>query len=376
MTKPKRYDVIIVGAGAAGVGMASTLIDFGIKNFKVLDRHEVGASFNRWPEEMRLITPSFNTTPFGILDLNAVILNTSVANFLGEEHPRGTDYARYLQAIVREMQIPVASDWEVVDVEERSSGGFLLTGPEGDLECDYLIWAAGEFQYPRTNHFAGADLCLHNSHVSSYRDLEGDDFIVVGAFESGVDAAVHLAKNGKSVKLLCADKELALVDQDPSRSLSPFTRKRLEEVLKEGSNLQIHYKSQVKEVKKTGRGFEVITSKGQKLSSTTPPILAVGFRGGTGPVEELFDCREDGHFLLSEVDESTYADGLFMSGPLVRHDNHIFCYIYKFRQRFAVIAETIADRLGVPVSDELLELYDRNQMRLVDLSCCGETCVC
>jgi len=85
-----KHDVIIVGAGAAGVGMAATLKDFGIEDFLILDRHEVGSSFERWPSEMRLITPSFNTTPFGILDLNAVTLNTSVANDLGEDHPTGT----------------------------------------------------------------------------------------------------------------------------------------------------------------------------------------------------------------------------------------------------------------------------------------------
>lgn len=371
-----KHEVIIVGAGAAGVGMAATFKDFGVTDAVLLDRHGAGASFERWPEEMRLITPSFNTTPFGILDLNAVTLNTSVANFLGCEHPTGKDYARYLQAVLKAMAIPILAPWEVEEVEEKDGGGFILRGSRGELECTFLVWAAGEFQFPREDVFPGAELCLHNGRIASFRKLSGDEFVVIGAFESGVDAAVHLANFGKAVTLLCAEKTLAIHDQDPSRSLSPFTRERLAQALANGQKIQIHYQSRVEEVSHQAGHYLVRTQRLENFSCKTPPILATGFRGGTGPVEHLFDYREDGEILLTENDESTHASGLFLAGPLVRHDEHIFCYIYKFRQRFAVIAETIAERLGIPVSDELLETYERNQMRLVDLSCCGRECAC
>lgn len=325
---------------------------------------------------MRLITPSFNTTPFGILDLNAVTLNTSVANYLGVEHPTGKQYARYLRAVLKAMEIRALAPWEVEEVVEPDSGGFLLRGPDGEQHCNFLIWAAGEFQFPKEAPFHGAELCLHNGRIASYRQLDGDDFIVIGAFESGVDAAVHLANRGKRVTLLCAEKQLAIADQDPSRSLSPFTRERLENVLANRENLKIHYQSRVEEVLRAEKTFQVRTRRDEVFSYPTAPILATGFCGGTGPVEHLFDYREDGQILLTEDDESTYAKGLFLAGPLVRHDHHIFCYIYKFRQRFAVIAETIAERLGVPIPEELLETYERNQMRLIDLSCCGQECAC
>ncbi|MCL4860149.1 MAG: NAD(P)-binding domain-containing protein, partial [Caldilineaceae bacterium] len=79
---PGRYDVVIVGAGAAGVGMGVVLQNLGITNFTLLDRYEVGASFLRWPAEMRFISPSFTSNGFGLLDLNAVTLNTSPAHTL------------------------------------------------------------------------------------------------------------------------------------------------------------------------------------------------------------------------------------------------------------------------------------------------------
>src|SRR5437660_10363024 len=89
----------IVGAGAAGIGTAIILQELGIERFAVLERHDVGASFARWPKEMRFITPSFTSNAFGLLDLNAVALNTSPAYTIQREHPTGAEYAEYLQVL-------------------------------------------------------------------------------------------------------------------------------------------------------------------------------------------------------------------------------------------------------------------------------------
>ena len=89
-------------------------------------------------------------------------------------------------------------------------------------------------------------------------------------------------------------------------------------------------------------------------------------------VADLFEDRADGFPLLNERDESTVVPGLFLCGPAVRHQNHVFCFIYKYRQRFAVVAKAIADSMGLPAEE--LESYRQWGMYLDDLSCCGEEC--
>ena len=142
--KHTNYDVVIVGAGAAGVGCGMVLQDLGGERFTILDRHEVGASFRRWPAETRLLTPSFTINGFGMLDLNAIALRTSPAYSLHTEHPTGLQYAAYLEAITDHFELPVQCGIDVTDVQPRSSQqGFTLQTSSRAIHCRYLIWAAG-----------------------------------------------------------------------------------------------------------------------------------------------------------------------------------------------------------------------------------------
>ena len=43
------HRVIIIGAGAAGVGMAITLQEFCIKDVLIVEKGSIGNSFKHWP---------------------------------------------------------------------------------------------------------------------------------------------------------------------------------------------------------------------------------------------------------------------------------------------------------------------------------------
>lgn len=104
------YDVIVVGGGAAGIGVSVALQHAGVKKILVLERHSVGASFAAWPSETRFITPSFPTNSIGMLDLNSVALGISPAFNLQVEHPTGAEFAAHLRAIALYYGLPVAED--------------------------------------------------------------------------------------------------------------------------------------------------------------------------------------------------------------------------------------------------------------------------
>lgn len=370
--KPRRHDVIVVGAGAAGIGIGVSLLQAGVEDFLIVDRHDVGASFERWPKEMKFITPSFPTNSIGMLDLNAVAIGTSPAYSLKVEHPTGPQFAHHLKEVAEHFELPVHPGVDVQSVAQDEEG-FVIRTNEGTMLAKHVVWAAGEFQYPRIAAFPGAQLCLHNATVSSWQQIPNGPAIVIGGYESGIDAAIHLTRRGHPVTVLDKDSPWESDASDPSVSLSTFTHERLAFV-RSKSDLKLEAGITVRKVVRKADQYEVHAQGRKKFVSPLPPILATGFEGSVKLVADLFESRDDGYPLLTEHDESTITPGLFLSGPMVRHENHVFCFIYKFRQRFAVVAKAIATQLGLEAEE--LENYRQWGMYLDDLSCCGEECAC
>lgn len=364
------FDVVVIGGGAAGVGVSIALQHAGIENFVVLERHVVGASFAAWPAETRFITPSFPSNSIGMLDLNSIAIGVSPAYSLRVEHPTGAEYAAHLMGIAKFFKLPIRERSKVKRIAQVGSEFRIETASE-TLQAKHVIWAAGEFQYPRLGGFDGAELCSHTATVASYEQLDGDDLIVIGGYESGIDAAYHLSYGDKRVRLF--DRGCPWKDEssDPSVALSTYSLERMREEWFE-EYVELFPNTPIASVAHTDAGFEVTADDGRQFYTSVPPLLASGFAGSHRLLGDLFEQREDGFPLLSEHDESTIVPGVFLCGPAVRHDNHIFCFIYKFRQRFAVVAKAIATSLGLPA--ESLEEYRQWGMYLDDLSCCGEEC--
>ena len=364
------YDVVVVGGGAAGIGVSICLRHAGIENFVVIDRQTVGASFSSWPAETRFITPSFPTNSVGMLDLNSIAIGVSPAFSLEVEHPTGAEYASHLRGVAKFFELPIQEETDAESITKVGDEFHIKTADE-TLRTKHVIWAAGEFQYPRVNGFAGSELCRHTATIGSYEKLEGDDFIVVGGYESGVDAAYHLAYCDKRVRLFdrgCPWKEET---SDPSVALSTFSLERMREYPFE-EQVELFPQTPVQSVALRDEMYEVTTQDGQSFKSPVPPLFAGGFEGSHKSISHLFEQREDGFPLLNKNDESTIVPGMFLCGPSVRHENLVFCFIYKYRQRFAVVAKAIATSLGLPAEE--LEAYRQWGMYLDDLSCCGEEC--
>ena len=368
----KEFDVIVVGAGAAGIGVGITLENVGIENFLIVDRDTVGSSFTSWPDETRFITPSFPSNSIGMLDLNSIAIGISPAFSMKVEHPNGKEFADHLLDIAKYFDLPILQNTNVKNISKKKNT-FTLECDEGTLLAKNLIWAAGEFQYPRLDGFVGSDLCRHTSTVPNYGNLDGDEIIIIGGYESGVDAAYHLAKCGKKVVLFDKDNPWNEDSSDPSVSLSTFSYERMRDRAF-NENVELFPQTPIISVTHSGKTYNVKTVEGQIFKSQTQPLLASGFQGSHKFVSHLFDKREDGFPLLSKCYESRVTPGMFLCGPSVRHDHHDFCFIYKYRQRFAIVAQAIASSLDIP-TEKFIETYKGWGMYLDDLSCCGQECL-
>ncbi|MGG3574593.1 NAD(P)/FAD-dependent oxidoreductase [Bacillus gobiensis] len=365
--------IVIVGAGPAGIGLGILLKKLKINDFVILERDQVGSSFFNWPKEMKLLTPSFTGHGFGSLDLNAITPETSPAYTFKKEHLTGQEYGEYLSLLAEHFDLPVYENVNVEHVERKKS--FILYTSDGMIEADQLIWAAGEFNFPNARPFEGAGYAIHSSQVQSWEAFEKNEYTIIGGYESGIDAASHLISSGNSATIFSRTEAWKPNEADPSLSLSPYTYERLKTAMAT-KKLRLIGGSEVTGITKEQSGYQLLLADGATYFSKTKPILATGFLSGAKQIESFFEWREDGLPHLTENDESTIVSNLFLIGPSVRQQAVIFCFIYKFRQRFAVVAKEVITRLGLDCDEKVFDNYRRNQMFLDDLSCCGVECEC
>lgn len=374
----KHYKIIIIGAGAAGIGFGAALKRFEQEDFLIIEKGEIGDSFLKWPKTTHFITPSFTSNGFGFPDINAVVPNTSPAFTFEKEHLSGAEYAHYLALIAKNYQLPIQKNTTVTRIE-KNSDTYLIHISQGEFSCDYLIMATGEFQHPNTGGIEGAELGMHYGQIDSFDVQSQDPFIVIGGNESACDALTHLAYMGNEVHLYTDTFGRSESAPDPSISLSPITKERLRHVQENPQySVQITEGKMAKKISKLDDQYQVEFSDGSCAQSKHQPILATGFLNTCHLIDgiALFNYHSDGIPTVLKNDESSIQSNCFLIGPSLRQSNTIFCYIYKFRQRFVPIILDIAAREGWNLDPQEIQFFKENQMCLDNLDCCSVECDC
>lgn len=187
---------------------------------------------------------------------------------------------------------------------------------------------------------------------------------------------INLQKNGSDIALYTSTTGLNDPDADPSVRLSPYTRQRLGNVIKQGARIEMNVHYTVKDIDFNNGQYHISFDSGQSVHTPHEPILATGFDATKNPIVQQLFVTTNQDIKLTTHDESTRYPNIFMIGATVENDNAKLCYIYKFRARFAVLAHLLTQREGLPAKQEVIENYQKNQMYLDDYSCCEVSCTC
>ncbi len=180
----RRHDVVVIGAGQAGLSVGYHLKQKGIDHVILDGASRVGDAWrSRW-DTLRLFTPA----KFDGLDGYPFPAPK-------DTFPTKDEMADYLESYAGKFDLPVRLNTRVQRLH-RANGKYRVETTDGAYEADQVVVAAASYQKPRVPEFAhelGPEvLQMHSHEYRNHGQLPAGPVLLVGAGNSGAEIAMDL----------------------------------------------------------------------------------------------------------------------------------------------------------------------------------------
>ena len=188
-------DVVIVGAGPAGLAVAATLSRVGFKTLIIEAQSELAANWRTRYDNLTLNTMrSFSALP-----------GLKIPKKYGR-YPSRDNFIAYLEQYARFHSLNIEYEFPVERIErDEKKKHWEISSNKNSVQSKYLVVATGYDASPFLpswavdNNFVGN--LIHASKFKNANAYKDREVLVVGAGNSGVDIAGLLAKAGANVTL-------------------------------------------------------------------------------------------------------------------------------------------------------------------------------
>jgi len=292
------YELIIIGAGPAGISMACEAIASGIESEKIiiLEKSEAHSwSIRKFYPDKKLVTANYkgkDAMCSGVMCINDSSKQETLS-YLDQKISDNKLKVNYKETV-----------WKIEKKEntfeiETSSGNYV-----GKV-CAIAIGMMGKPNKPDYRIPAEIRECF--SHDISSKPIEGDHVLVVGGGDSASEYAQYLSQEGKEVSFSYRKSELSRMNDINRDSLL---------ALGERGKVDLLLESEVEEVKAAEKGVEVIFKDSRfepltvnhvvlALGGTTPKnflsVLGIEFNEGEPVIKEGYETSVPGLFLIGDL---------------------------------------------------------------------------
>jgi thioredoxin reductase (NADPH) len=203
------YDLLIVGAGPAGISASLRAIEHKL-NYITLERDEVGGTVAKYPRQKLVMTSPVEFPMYGKFKKLQ----------LSKEH-----LLAFWDMILNRADFNVSTGEKVEDVQRGEDGILTVVTGTNQYRARAVVLALGRAGEPRKLGVKGEEL-----PKVMYRLIEADHYInkkilVIGGGDSAVEAAMGLAsQSGNQVTLSYRSERFTRIKERNTKRIEDFTR--------------------------------------------------------------------------------------------------------------------------------------------------------
>lgn len=180
---PGAYDVIVAGAGAAGLNAALTLQEAGLRVL-VLEKNRIASTIEDFPEGKWVYAEPDERPPKGKLWLDGA---------------RKEDLIARWRQIIRDNQLEVRTGEGLTGIRRDGAQGLVVQTSRRKYGARRVILATGQRGNPRRLEVPGEDRPNVYHRLYTPKGHRGEEILVVGGGNSAAEAAVALAEHNRVV---------------------------------------------------------------------------------------------------------------------------------------------------------------------------------
>ena len=251
------YDLIIIGAGPAGISASLTAKKHGL-NFLTLDQDTLGGTVFSFPRSKIVMTAPMNLPLHGKVKL----FDTSKTELLG-----------LWQSVLAKNNIQIRENTKVEGIQLEGSHFKVFTNKGDEFKTQKVLLAIGRRGTPRKLGVPGEALEKVAYRLLEPENISGKNVVVVGGGDSAIEAALSLAEQNQVI--------ISYRSEAFSR-LKPKNREKLNTAIDKGI-LKVKYKSNVVKLEPE---HAVLTTEDEEQLVLKNDLVYI-FAGGELPTQFL-----------------------------------------------------------------------------------------